>query len=263
VLAAKNSVGRAGRGDDDIGLVAGIVEILELDGLTVEPLRQSDGAFVGAIGDKDRSAAMRHQMPGREFAHLARPDDENVLALQRTENLLGQFHRDRSNGNRRRSHRSLAAHAFGDGKGASEELIELSSNRADGAGGCIGLFHLPQNLRFADHHRIQARSHTEDVPYRLFLAELIQMRIQFGGGKVKVVVQKAAQVRRAVAGVSDHFHAIAGGNNHALFHAGMRGEIAAAIRKLRFRNRQSLPHFERSALVIHADELISHEAANL
>jgi hypothetical protein len=63
--------------------------------------------------------------------------------------------------------------------------------------------------------------------------------------------------------MSDHFHAIAGGNNHALFHARMRSKIAAAIGQTRFRDRQSLTQFERRALVIHANELVSHEAANL
>jgi hypothetical protein len=63
-------------------LVAGVVKIFELDGLAVELLRQSDGALVGSVGNEDRSAAVSHQMPGSEFAHLAGAHDENILALQ-------------------------------------------------------------------------------------------------------------------------------------------------------------------------------------
>jgi len=63
--------------------------------------------------------------------------------------------------------------------------------------------------------------------------------------------------------MSDQFHPIASGDDHALFDSGMRGKAAASIGQARFRNREALAQFERSALVIHADELISHEAANL
>jgi hypothetical protein len=62
--------------------------------------------------------------------------------------------------------------------------------------------------------------------------------------------------------VRDHFHAIASGDDHGFFNAWVGVEIAAAIGQLRLRNRKPFSHFERCALMIHADELISH-AANL
>ena len=80
---------------------------------------------------------------------------------------------------------------------------------------------------------------------------------------MKVLVQESAQVGRTVRGVRDHLHTIAGGDHHALFDSGIRGELAASIGQARLGDRQALAHFERSALVIHADELKSHEAANL
>jgi hypothetical protein len=43
----------------------------------------------------------------------------------------------------------------------------------------------------------------------------------------------------------------------------MGGEIAASIGQARFRDRKPLAHFERRTPVIHANELISHEAVNL
>ena len=82
-------------------------------------------------------------------------------------------------GNRGRPHRGLGAHALGHGEGAGKELIQLTANRADGTGGGVGLFHLAENLGFADHHRIQARGHAEDVPHRIFFAVLVEMCIQF------------------------------------------------------------------------------------
>ena len=95
VLAAENGVRRSGGSDDDVGAVAGGVEILELDGLSVELLRQADGALVGSVGDKDRSAAVGHQVAGSEFAHLAGADDEDRLPFQSPEDLFGQLNRNR------------------------------------------------------------------------------------------------------------------------------------------------------------------------
>ena len=95
MLAAEDGVRRAGRGDDDIGAVAGVIQIIELDGLAVESLREADGALVGAVGNEDRGTAMRHQVTGGEFAHLAGADDEDRLPFQRPENFLGEFYRNR------------------------------------------------------------------------------------------------------------------------------------------------------------------------
>ena len=89
------------------------------------------------------------------------------------------------------------------------------------------------------------------------------MRVEFVCCQMKLIVQKTAQVGGAVAGVRNHFHAVAGGNDHALFNSRMRGEMPAKIRQMLVRDSEALAHVERSALVIHADELISHEAATL
>ena len=118
MFAAKNRVRRSGRGDDDVGAVARVVEVVELDGFAVESVRQANGAVVSTIGDENRGTAMRHQVARRQFAHLARAHNENGLAVQRPENLFGQLDCHRCNGDRGRSHGSLRAHALGHGEGA-------------------------------------------------------------------------------------------------------------------------------------------------
>jgi hypothetical protein len=79
---------------------------------------------------------------------------------------------------------------------------------------------------------------------------------------MKMAVEKTAQVGRAVGGMGNHFHAIAGGNNHGLFNAGLGAEFAAGLGQPGFGKGEALTDFEGSAVVIDADELISH-AANL
>src|SRR5271169_3155743 len=99
------------------------------------------------------------------------------------------------------------------------------------------------------------------MPHRIFLAEFVKVRVEILRREVKVLVQKTTQVGRTVGSVSDHFHAVAGGDNHPLFDSGSGGEIATGIGQARVRDRKTLAHLERRASVIHANEVVSHEAA--
>ena len=263
VFGLEDEVGRAGRGDDDVGAVAGVVEPAELDRLPVEFLRQADGAIVGAIGDEDRRGAVRQQMAGRQFAHLPCADQVDALAVQGAEDLLGQFDRDRGDRNRGRSDRGLGAHALGDGKGAGEQLIELRAHGADRAGGGIGFLDLAENLRLADDHRVEAGGDAEDVADRFIFAKFVEMTFELAEIDLEILAQEFAQIARAILHVGDEFHAVAGGNDHALGNGGMLGQSLAGLGQARFGNRQALAHFDRRGLVIHADELESHEAINL
>jgi len=97
----------------------------------------------------------------------------------------------------------------------------------------------------------------------VFPTEFVEMRVEFFRLEMKVIVQESAQVGGAVGRVGHQLDAIAGGDDHALFDPGIGSEIAANIGQARLRNSQALAQFERGALVIHANELESHEAANL
>ena len=99
------------------------------------------------------------------------------------------------------------------------------------------------------------------MPHRVFLAEFVQVRVEFFRLQMKVLVQESAQVGVAVGGVGHDLHAVAGGDDHAFFDPRIGPEIAAGIGQARLRDRQALAHFERRALVIHANELESHNAS--
>jgi hypothetical protein len=63
--------------------------------------------------------------------------------------------------------------------------------------------------------------------------------------------------------MGNYFHTIAGRDHHAFFDSGIGGQIAAGVGQTRLGNRQAFTQFEWRAVVIYADELDSHEAANL
>src|ERR1700722_787404 len=141
-------------------------------------------------------------------------------------------------------------------------MIELRSYSACSAGGRVGLFDLTEYLSFADHHRIEAGSNSENVAHGVFVAKFVNMGIEFSRRKMEVLAHKSTQVGRSVDGVGDHLHAVTGGKNQSLLDPRMRGKLAAGFGQMRFGDGQALAHVERGTGVVHADELISHEAAN-
>src|SRR5207248_3400953 len=101
------------------------------------------------------------------------------------------------------------------------------------------------------------------MPNRLLLPIFVQMRIQFLGSEMKMIVQESAKIGGAVSGVCHQFDAITSGYHHPFLDAGIRRQISADIRQARLRDRQPLTQLKRSAVVIHANQLESHEALNL
>ena len=117
-------------------------------------------------------------MPGRQFAHLAGPDQEDLLPLKRTEYLLRQIDGNRGHRNRGTADLSLAAHPFRNAKGILQQLVEAGLCRSDRLRDRIGFLHLAQNLRLADHHRVQARRHAKKMPHGVLLPVFVDMRTQ-------------------------------------------------------------------------------------
>ena len=133
---------------------------------------------------------------------------------------------------------------------------------AHGAGRGVGFFHLAQNLRLAHHHRVQARSHAKQVPDGFAFAVFVQVRLVVGRIQLKVVAQKAAQVHRAIFGLGQHFHPVAGGEDDTFFDPRMPRQAPQRLRQPRLGNGQALPHFHRRRLVVHPDELKLHDWTN-
>ncbi len=249
--------------EDDIGPVAGFVELLEADRLAAELVRQFDSTVVGSIGNKDRCRAMREQVPGGKLAHLARAHQVHVFAVQRTEDLLGELNGHGRNGHGRRSHSCFGAHSFGHRKRPGQQRVKLRMNGPDCARYRVGLFHLAENLRFSNHHRIEAGSDPEQVTDGILLPVLVEVVRQFRSINPEIFANETAQVGAPILGVGEYFHPVAGREYHALFDSGIGSQGPAGLRQARIGNSQPLAHLDRRTDVIDADELQVHEATNL
>ena len=221
-------------------------------------------ALLGAVGHQDRAGALLHQMPRGQFAHLARAHQENRASLQRAEDLARQFHGHRGDGDGVRADLGLRANLLGGGKGALQQVLELAAHGARGARHGEGLLHLAQNLRLAHHHGVQAGGHAEEMAHGFLVAMLVEVRRQQRGVQAEVALQKAGQI-----GASGDFHgsqqlhAVAGGDDHALGHAGHGGQGAGGLRQLFAGDGDALAQLDGRGLVVHSDEGQGHWGPNL
>ena len=95
LVALDDVVGRVGRGDDDVGLVELLGQLLEADRLAAEALGEADRAVVVAVGDEDGVDAAGDQRPGDELGGLAGADHQHAALGEVAERAPGELDRDR------------------------------------------------------------------------------------------------------------------------------------------------------------------------
>ena len=112
---------------------------------------------------------------------------------------------------------------------------------------------MPQHLRLAQDHRIEAGSDPEKMPDDILLPEPVKVGLE--GREVAVVIfgEKRPQDRRRldlVPRVGHQFHAVAGGQNHPLENSIAVGEGRHRARQPRFLNVHPFSHLDgRSAMI--------------
>ena len=125
------------------------------------------------------------------------------------------------------------------------------------------LFHLAENLRFAEDHRVEARGNTEYMPYGL---ASVQMEDRTGAvlGIDAAAPQQLGGHRRnrVVAGraAGDYLDAVARGQHHRFSHWWQRNQILQERLHIAVGQRQLLPDFDRCGVVADSydDELVRH-----
>ena len=72
-------------------------------------------------------------------------------------------------------------HAAGDADGGLKGHVQQRAGGLALGGRLVGLFHLGQDLRFAQHHAVQAGGHAEQVPHGRFIGADEQVRHDLAG----------------------------------------------------------------------------------
>ena len=129
-----------------------------------------------------------------QFYHLTRAHKEHVRIGDRGENAFRKAHGRRRHRYRLGAYGCLRAHFFGDRERTLEKLVQVSSHGAGILRASGRLLHLAEDLRFADHHRIQACGDTKRVPHCLLMTESVQMWLEDPGIDAVKISQPARRV---------------------------------------------------------------------
>ena len=108
-------------------------------------------------------------------------------------------------------------------------MIEVGLNGSNCPGGSVGFLNLSQNLSFAENHGVETRSDTEQVTHCVLFTVFVQVRIQSGVVKLKILAKKSAQVCATVPGLRQQLDAVASAQNKAFVHTGMMGEALEGV----------------------------------
>ena len=216
------------------------------------------GALLGAIGDEDGGCALLDEMARGEVGHLTRADDEDGLAAQAAEDLAGEIDGDGCDGDGRAADLGLRADALGHREGALEERFERGGDGPDLTRHGVGLFDLAEDLRLSDDHGIERAGDAEEMADGLALAELVEVRLEGGGGDGEVLVQEAEDVwGGAIAGVvlnGEELDAVAGGEDESFADSGLLGEGARGVCEAGDGNGEALTQLDGRGGVIDAKQ---------
>ena len=80
------------------------------------------------------------------------------------------------------------------------------------------------------------------------------------GSNAVELLHAIPQIGAAVGSARHHLNPVAGGDDHRLFHAGMRSQALHRLRQPRLGNGELLAHLHGCGLVIHADDDQVHDA---
>ena len=122
--------------------------------------------------------ALRREMRRRELDHLAGADQEHALLGDRREDALGELDRRGGHRNRRAADVGLRAHVLRHRERALEKPVQHQSQRTRRLGAAHGLLHLAENLRLAEHHRIESAGDAKRMLHRVVLRQRVDVRRQ-------------------------------------------------------------------------------------
>ena len=240
-----------GATDDDVGLVEMAREIVQGGGESVVTPRQFLGTRRSAVGDNHFLQALVAQVPGREFDHLPGADQQGARGGQIAEDLLRQPRGGVGDGDRMAADAGVAANPLRHHKRVLEQAPEQFADAARARGAVVGLLQLPQDLRLAHEHGVQAAGHAQNVLDRLIARMAIDERLQ---GVARAAVKRGEPVQRPLAArrrqIAIDLGAVAGGENRRLADIALPRQLGQSPRQGLAGDRDPLPNRHRRARVV-------------
>ena len=129
--------------------------VFQRNGVAVEWRNQSVRPLQGAIRHDQATHSVLAQVASNQFNGVARADQQGGALGQISENLLGQPDCGKGHRNRAGADAGVGAHLLGDCKRVLKQPLQSAAERPGAVGGLIGRLDLTEDLRLAQHQRIQ------------------------------------------------------------------------------------------------------------
>ena len=118
-----------------------------------------------AVGDQQALDLRLREMARDQFDGFAGADQQHRRIVEAARTIPRQPHRGRRHRHRIGADAGVGARALGGDEGLLEQAVELPAQRARAARRAPGLLHLAEDLRFAEHQRIQPGGDAEQVAH--------------------------------------------------------------------------------------------------
>ena len=247
-------LGGGGGRDHDVHQGQRRLDLIEGHRDPAEAPGQLLGPAPRAVGHVHRQRALVDQVARGELAHLPRPDQQHRLALEALEDPPRQLHRRVGDRHREPPDLGLRPHALGRAERLAHQGVEHRARGARGLGEGEGVLHLPQDLRLAQDHGVEARRDAERVQRGLVAGRGVEQRLELPPGHAAMAAEPAERLRARLARHRGHpvdLDPVARGEDHDLLQEAAAREVGEDLADLLLLEGELLAHRHRRGAVIH------------
>ena len=176
-----------GRTDNNIRLFQAFIDVAQRNDLCAHFVREHLRTLAGAVGDNHLFHFMLAQMARHKFDGFARAHQQHGDGRQGFKDLTSEGTGRESNRNRTGTNVGFGSHSLCHGERLLEHTLQLAGLQMPFLRIRKRLFHLPKNLRFAQHQRIQPAGHAHEMADRIVVLMPVQAIAQFFFIEVVVV----------------------------------------------------------------------------
>ncbi len=211
----------------------------------------------GPVGHQDLGDPRLGQGGDHPATGVAGTEHQDAPALQRPEAFGGEG--DGGLGHRRDvpGDARLCAHPLADLEGVAEQHVERRPGGALDGRHVPCRFDLAEDLRLAEHGRVDTGGHTEQVGHGPGVVELVEVVGEVLRGQRTQLGQEVADVAHGAVeplGRGVDLGPVAGGQHHRLRHVVAAHEVVQGLGHALARHRHPLEEPERDAAVVQPDD---------
>ena len=236
-------------------------QVVQRDGAAEEAVGERLRALERAVGERQAARMLGGEMRRAELDHLAGADEEHALLGDRWDRCAARAPPRRTAIDTVAAPISVSERTvFATEKVRWNSLFSSSPSVPAAWAVRTACLNWPEDLRLAQHHRIEPARHAEGVLHRLLLRQLVEIGLDLL--RLQAVVAGHPVHRRArLLGVAIDLGAVAGRDDRRLLHRAAVHQVAQRPDQALGVKHHLLAHRQRGGLVVDAESEELHGCA--